>query len=87
MPFQKGNKVAKGRPKGVPNKITGDVRQMILNALEAAGGETYLQRQADDNPQAFLSLLGRTLPKDVNLKASGGLHLSISLSNGHHGKV
>lgn len=80
MAAPKGHKRYGGRKKGVPNKMTGDLRQMISNALVAAGGEKYLKKQAKDNPPAFLALLGKTLPKDVNLKAEGGLSLSITLS-------
>ena len=51
----------KGRKKGVPNKITGDVKAMILAALEDAGGAAYLLSQARDNPNAFLTLVGKVL--------------------------
>src|SRR3954454_21556291 len=54
-----------GRPKGGPNKINADVRRMILNALEAAGGERYLTRCALENQPAFLTLLGRILPSQL----------------------
>lgn len=54
-----------GRPKGLPNKITSDVKAMVLKALEAAGGVKYLQQQAEDNPTAFLSLVGKVLPLQV----------------------
>jgi len=55
----------KGRKKGVPNKITGDVKAMILAALEDAGGAAYLLSQARDNPNAFLTLVGKVLPMTV----------------------
>jgi hypothetical protein len=32
----------KGRVKGVPNKITADVKAMVLEALSKAGGAGYL---------------------------------------------
>ena len=48
-----------GRQKGTPNKISADVRAMVLAALDRAGGENYLLAQAHDNPKAFLTLLGR----------------------------
>lgn len=70
----------KGRRKGVPNKVTGDVRAMISRALIAAGGEAYLTEQAKENPPAFMALVGKTLPKDVTVTATGSLNLSISLS-------
>jgi hypothetical protein len=51
----------------MPNKITYDVRTMILRALDKAGGEKYLTEQAKANPNAFLSLVGKTLPKELNI--------------------
>lgn len=38
---------------------------MILSALDRKGGIEYLERQAEENPKAFLSLLGRVLPMTV----------------------
>ena len=55
----------KGRKKGVPNKIPASVKEMILAALDAVGGQRYLEDQAKQNPQAFMSLLGRILPSEV----------------------
>ena len=57
-----------GREKGTPNKLSADVRAMILAALERAGGEDYLLRQATANPRAFLSLVGRLLPTQLTGK-------------------
>ena len=56
----------KGRKKGVPNKITASVKEMILAALDAVGGQRYLEDQAKQNPQAFMSLLGRIIPSEIN---------------------
>ena len=55
----------KGRPKGVKNKLTMQVKEMILAALDKAGGIEYLAHQADENPSAFLSLVGKVLPLQV----------------------
>jgi len=38
------------------------LKSMILGALEAAGGDEYLKRQAKENPTAFMSLVGKVLP-------------------------
>ena len=54
-----------GRQKGTPNKINGDLKGMILGALSGAGGQSYLQKQASENPNAFLALVGKVLPMTV----------------------
>lgn len=51
-----------GSRKGKPNKITADVKAMILQALSDAGGSGYLLEQAKANPGAFLTLVGKVLP-------------------------
>ncbi len=56
----------KGRPKGSQNKVTKALKEMILGALEDAGGQDYLVTQATENPTAFMTLLGKVLPQDVN---------------------
>lgn len=54
-----------GRPKGSLNKNTAAVKDMVLQALNGAGGVKYLQRQADENPSAFLTLIGKVIPLQV----------------------
>lgn len=56
-----------GRKKGTPNKATADVRAMILQALDSAGGADYLAQQSRENPAAFMQLVGKVLPKEVNI--------------------
>lgn len=56
-----------GRPAGSPNKITGSMKEMILEAFEKAGGAEWLARQAGENPVAFMGLLGKLLPSDIAL--------------------
>lgn len=51
-----------GSRKGIPNKVTADVKAMILAALDKAGGIDYLLAQAKANPNAFLTLVGKVLP-------------------------
>jgi len=55
-----------GRLKGTPNKFTVDLRQMILRALSEVGGHEYLMRQAEQNPTAFLALVGKVVPKQLS---------------------
>lgn len=70
--FEKGHSVSKGkgRPAGSANKINADVKEMTLQALTKAGGAEYLFRQSKENPVAFMSLVSKLLPKDVNVKTS-----------------
>lgn len=74
--FTKGDKRA-GRPKGATNVVTRELKEMILGALDAVGGQKYLEKQAEEKPEAFIPLLGKCLPKDVNL--GGGLRLNVNL--------
>lgn len=54
-----------GRAKGTPNKATKELKEMILGALDQAGGQEYLAMQAIENPGAFLALVGKVLPKNI----------------------
>jgi hypothetical protein len=61
-----GRKTGGGSRKGRPNKVTADLRSMILAALDGVGGQEYLQQQAAANPAAFLTLIGKVLPMTMN---------------------
>jgi hypothetical protein len=61
----RGSPKTGGRVAGTPNKVNKTVRQMILGALDAAGGQEYLTRQAEKNPTAFMTLLGKVLPTQL----------------------
>jgi hypothetical protein len=60
-----------GRRAGVPNRFTGSIKEMILGALSDVGGREYLARQAEENPTAFLGLVGKVLPLQL-AGADGG---------------
>lgn len=51
-----------GRPAGSKNKLNVALRELVLGALERAGGEDYLLKVAQTNPTAFLALVGKCLP-------------------------
>lgn len=59
-----------GRPKGVQNKLTRTVKEAIEAAFNGVGGHEYLMRQAEENPQAFLTLLGKIIPAQVQQEIS-----------------
>lgn len=63
-----------GRKKGVPNRITRELKDMILGALDEAGGQAYLVQQAERNPGPFLTLVGKVLPMTIQGPGEGGSH-------------
>jgi hypothetical protein len=76
-PFQPGvSGNPAGKPKGTPNKITVALREAILAAGEAAGGEggltAYLTRLALENSSAYAGLLAKVLPTTLSTPDSHG---------------
>jgi hypothetical protein len=67
-----------GRQVGTPNKITADLKAMILGALDDAGGQRYLAAQAAKNPNAFLTLVGKVLPMQLNHSVGASLASELS---------
>lgn len=66
MARPKGQPKLGGRQKGTPNKLTGQVKEMILAALDKAGGAQYLLEQSAANPVAFMGLVGKVLPLQIS---------------------
>jgi hypothetical protein len=66
-----------GSRKGKPNKVTAELKDMILEALSSAGGVDYLTERAMDprTASAFLTLVGKTLPMTVKGPGEGGAHI------------
>lgn len=66
-----------GSRKGIPNKATKELKDMILGALDNAGGVDYLTKKALDpkTASAFLTLVGKTLPLTVKGPGEGGAHV------------
>ena len=72
--FGKGNP---GKPKGATNHLTRDLKEMIQQALDNAGGVQYLTERAQDprTASAFLTLVGKVLPMTVQGPGEGGAHV------------
>lgn len=60
----KGKKTG-GRQAGTPNKISGVLKDTVLQALANVGGVTYLEEVARAHPVAFVGLIGRIIPVQV----------------------
>ena len=65
----RGN-AGKGRPKGSRNRLNTSLKEMILGALNGAGGAGWLARQADENPVAFMALLAKLLPLELKQESA-----------------
>jgi hypothetical protein len=67
-----------GSRKNKPNKVTADLKDMILGALDKAGGLAYLAERAQDpkTASAFLTLVGKVLPLQVKGTGPDGEHIS-----------
>ena len=55
-----------GSRKGIPNVVTRDIRAMILGALSAGGGQRWLEVQMGANPVAFMTLVGKIIPQQID---------------------
>lgn len=60
-----GARPGAGRPKGALDKGNAAIRQLIVGALDELGGEAYLVETARSHPAAFLALLGKVMPLQV----------------------
>lgn len=74
-----------GRKKGVPNKITGDIRAAVQQAFDDAGGSEYLTGLAKSHPQVFCSLVGKIIPTKIegDLKVTLDQLVAASLKPDH----
>jgi len=55
-----------------PGKVQQELKEMILGALDQSGGVEYLVRQADQNPNGFMTLLGKVLPLQLHGAGKSG---------------
>lgn len=68
-----------GKPKGATNKMTRELKEMILQALDGAGGVSYLIEKAETHPAPFLALVGKVLPMTVAGDPENPLKASITV--------
>lgn len=81
-PAKPGERPA-GRKKGVPNRLTREVKAAIENAFVELGGEKYLVRVGRKYPAVFAQLIGKLLP--LQLTGPGGGPLKAVMDVRHVG--
>lgn len=67
-----------GRPAGVPNQYTQEIRDMVREALDGVGGVNYLMLMAVTRPELFLPLVGRTLPLKLSTDPGAAMVMVVS---------
>jgi len=72
---KEGDYLAKPSKQG--GHITYDLKWAIINAFEQLGGTDWLMAQAIENPVAFMGLLAKILPKQVDVSAQDGLKINV----------
>lgn len=78
----KGRKTG-GRTKGTPNVVSRDVKEMLREALDLAGGVDYLLAQSDKNPNAFMALIGKAfITEKTSAEQSGTLTIKWESDDG-----
>ena len=75
--YRGGAREGAGRPKGSLDKGNAVLREMILEALEGAGGVAYLIDKAESHPQAFMGLIGKVLPLQVTGEEGKDIQISV----------
>lgn len=63
----RGN-AGKGRPKGSSNKLTKTIKESIEIAFHEVGGHKYLSKMAIEQPVAFMALLAKVMPTQIDAK-------------------
>lgn len=77
MTFAKGHKLSPGRKKGVPNKITANIKDAFADAFEKRGGSQALYQWSLDNATEFYKLASKLIPADINNKVEGDVNVFI----------
>lgn len=65
-----------GRAKGTPNKVNAAVKEAIIGAFNAVGGESYLVKVAESDPRTFCALLGKVMPTQLTGAGDGPIRVA-----------
>lgn len=74
----------KGRQLGVKNKLT-NLREAVLEAFDQVGGAQYLAKLAQGSSSdraAFVGLVSKVLPTQINANVEGGIQVQLSWLGG-----
>lgn len=69
---RRGN-AGKGRRTGSKNKLTATIKEALEAAFHEVGGQKYLVRMASAEPRAFMTLLGKAMPQQIDANVHAAL--------------
>jgi len=79
MPFEKGHKLGKGRPKGADNKLSKEAREIFIETLEGQvpNIEDAFSKVLKESPSKYLELFAKYaqyfVPKKTETEVKGEL--------------
>ena len=76
-----------GRTKGTPNRLTSELRDLMLGALDDLGGREWVVERARERPELMFQMLGRLLPRDVKLDAERDVTIKVVTGVPQRGSV
>lgn len=68
-----------GRPKGIPNKLPGTVKENIVCVFTRLGGTAAMARWAEENQTEFYKIYAKLLPVEVQSPTGGPLEIIVKL--------
>jgi len=73
-----GKREGAGRKKGVPNKISGRVKQNIVGVFDRIGGREKMAKWAEENQTDFYRLYGRLAPTEIEANVKGKVIVNLN---------
>ncbi len=64
-----------GRPKGVPNKVSGVAKDAIARVFDEIGGIEHMADWAREHPTQFYNIYSKLIPVQVDGAGENGEHL------------
>ena len=73
-----GKREGAGRKKGVPNKLSGSVKQNIVGVFDRIGGREKMAKWAEENQTDFYRLYGRLAPTEIEANIKGKVIVNLN---------
>ncbi len=73
-----GKREGAGRKKGVPNKLSGSVKQNIVGVFDKIGGREKMAKWAEENQTDFYRLYGRLAPTEIEANVKGKVIVNLN---------